>query len=89
MQNFLQPEESDIELLNLELSALVSGAVQQTWSPVLYLVAVHHVNRFLYLVGAVEDETVAARDQMWAQVISCRDKVWRSIYLLRDVVFLI
>ncbi|RUS73549.1 hypothetical protein EGW08_018690 [Elysia chlorotica] len=84
LQNFLEPEESDPELLYLQLSAMISGAVQASWSPVLYLVAVHHVNRFLFLAPAAQqgstEERTATRERMWEQVIL-------NIKKLSDVLF--
>ncbi|GFR83261.1 RNA polymerase II-associated protein 1 [Elysia marginata] len=82
LQNFLEPEESDPELLHLQLSALVSGAVQPMWSPLLYLVAVHHVNRFLFLDPMAEHQTERAKvkERLWAQVIANMDK-------MADVIF--
>ncbi|XP_033733915.1 RNA polymerase II-associated protein 1-like [Pecten maximus] len=48
VEGFLIPEETDMELLRLYLEGLLSGSVQPRWCPVLYLTAVHHVNRFFY-----------------------------------------
>lgn len=48
VEGFLTPEETDTELLRLYLEALLSGSVQGRWCPVLYLIAIHHVNRFCY-----------------------------------------
>ncbi|KAH3853182.1 hypothetical protein DPMN_095704, partial [Dreissena polymorpha] len=48
INHFLAPEETDPELVRLYYQALYGGSLRRVWSPVLYLVAVHHVNRFLY-----------------------------------------
>ncbi|KAL4237865.1 RNA polymerase II associated protein 1 [Mactra antiquata] len=48
MEMFLDPEETNVELLRLYYQSLLSGKLQPKWSPVLYLIAVHHVNRFIY-----------------------------------------
>ncbi|CAH1790853.1 unnamed protein product [Owenia fusiformis] len=48
IENYIMPEETDIELLRLYVQALLSEMVRITWAPVLYLVALHHVNRFMY-----------------------------------------
>ncbi|KAF7232386.1 hypothetical protein EG68_05523 [Paragonimus skrjabini miyazakii] len=45
---FLEPEETDESVLRAYASALFSGGVQVRRQPVLFLIAVHHLNRFLY-----------------------------------------
>ncbi|XP_062617830.1 RNA polymerase II-associated protein 1-like [Saccostrea cucullata] len=48
LDNFLNPEESDVELIRLYFQNLLSRRLQFHWSPLLYLIAIHHVNRFIY-----------------------------------------
>lgn len=48
MDRFLNPEESDVELIRLYFQNLLSRRLQPHWSPLLYAIAVHHVNRFIY-----------------------------------------
>ncbi|KAF5401029.1 RNA polymerase II-associated protein 1 [Paragonimus heterotremus] len=45
---FLEPEETDESVLRAYASALFSGGVQARRQPVLFLIAVHHLNRYLY-----------------------------------------
>ena len=49
IERYLQPEEADPELIELYLKALLNRTVRPKWCPVMYIVAVHHVNRFMYL----------------------------------------
>jgi hypothetical protein len=48
LERFLDPEESDVELIRLYYQNLMSRRLQSHWSPLLYLIAIHHVNRFIY-----------------------------------------
>lgn len=48
MKEYLEPEEQNVELLRLYYQSLYSGTLRPNWSPVLYIMAVHHVNRFMY-----------------------------------------
>ncbi|KAL3875002.1 hypothetical protein ACJMK2_037944 [Sinanodonta woodiana] len=48
LEQYLIPEESDMDLLKQYFRGLYSQALRPKWAPVLYLIAVHHVNRFLY-----------------------------------------
>ncbi|KAA3677341.1 uncharacterized protein DEA37_0011554 [Paragonimus westermani] len=45
---FLEPEETDESVLRAYASVLFSGVVQVCRQPVLFLIAVHHLNRYLY-----------------------------------------
>ncbi|KAF6767989.1 hypothetical protein AHF37_02217 [Paragonimus kellicotti] len=45
---FLEPEETDETMLRAYAAALLSGNVQVRRQPVLFLIAVHHLNRYLY-----------------------------------------
>ena len=48
VDRFLYPEETDVELIRLYFQSLLSRRLQPQWSPLLYVIAVHHVNRFIY-----------------------------------------
>nr|XP_006816564.1 PREDICTED: RNA polymerase II-associated protein 1-like [Saccoglossus kowalevskii] len=61
MHRYLTPQESHVELLQLYLSALVSNVVKSTWSPVLYLIAVCHVNGFLFSRHDNQDQEMMKR----------------------------
>ena len=49
VDRFLSPDESCMDLVGLYVDALVSGAVTSQRTPLMYLIAVHHVNRLIYL----------------------------------------
>ncbi|KAJ7323457.1 RNA polymerase II associated protein 1 [Desmophyllum pertusum] len=48
LEEFLYPVEQNQSLLALYLRALATQAVRPRWSPLFYLVAVHHVNLFVF-----------------------------------------
>ncbi|KAI5704479.1 hypothetical protein M8J75_005793 [Diaphorina citri] len=47
LEAFLTPCENDPSLLNSYLFYLASGKIRETWCPVLYCVALHHVSVFI------------------------------------------
>ncbi|CAG2171842.1 unnamed protein product [Oppiella nova] len=48
MNDFLMPIESDCQTLEAYLKALLCGALQPKESPIMYLIAVHHLNHRLF-----------------------------------------
>ncbi|GAA51610.1 RNA polymerase II-associated protein 1 [Clonorchis sinensis] len=48
VDSFLDPEETDESVLRVYASALLSGGVRVDRQPLLFLIAVHHINRYLY-----------------------------------------
>ena len=48
VKRFLEPEETNVELIRLYFQHLLAGTASPKWCPLLYLVAVHHTNRFFY-----------------------------------------
>ncbi|CAH8436262.1 unnamed protein product [Heterobilharzia americana] len=54
--SFLEPEESNTTMIRVYASAILSGTVQITRQPLLFLIAVHHLNRYLYDKNNCESE---------------------------------
>ena len=73
IDRYLSPDETDTQLLQLYAGSLLSGAVRQRWSPVLFLVALHHLNRFLFYTKDEANNDV--RQRVWEKVLQCRDEV--------------
>lgn len=48
LERYTSPPEDDLSLLRLYFRTLVTGALRHAWCPVLYLVAVAHVNSFIF-----------------------------------------
>ena len=69
---FLQPEESNVELLRLYMQALLTEQASPRWSPLFYLIAVHHVNRFMYTTDGKHELLKRA---MLKEAINCKNKV--------------
>ncbi|XP_059143141.1 RNA polymerase II-associated protein 1-like [Physella acuta] len=78
LHNYLEPEETDVELLQLYTSSLVTKAVQPVWSPVMYLLAVYHLNRFIYI--SQQDDKVEVRKHIWSQIVKHKDQMNDVIY---------
>uniref|UniRef100_A0A8C2TR58 RNA polymerase II associated protein 1 n=1 Tax=Coturnix japonica TaxID=93934 RepID=A0A8C2TR58_COTJA len=48
LERYTSPPEDNLNLLRHYFRALVTGALRNTWCPVLYVVAVAHVNSFIF-----------------------------------------
>ncbi|ETE67747.1 RNA polymerase II-associated protein 1, partial [Ophiophagus hannah] len=64
LERYLSPPEDNLNLLNQYFHALVTGTLQQHWCPVLYVVAVAHVNTFIFSQENVPQEIDVARRNM-------------------------
>uniref|UniRef100_A0A6J0TLK9 RNA polymerase II-associated protein 1 n=1 Tax=Pogona vitticeps TaxID=103695 RepID=A0A6J0TLK9_9SAUR len=64
LEQYLSPPEDNINLLQQYFQALVTGALRQNWCPVLYVVAVAHVNSFIFSQDSTTEEADAARKNM-------------------------
>jgi len=48
LERYTFPPEDNLNLLRLYFRTLVTGALCHNWCPVLYVVAVAHVNSFIF-----------------------------------------
>ncbi|NXF83091.1 RPAP1 protein, partial [Sclerurus mexicanus] len=64
LERYTSPPEDNLNLLQLYFRTLVTGALRHTWCPVLYVVAVAHVNSFIFSQESTSQETDAARKSM-------------------------
>ena len=55
LENFLEPQEKDPSLVQVYFTNLVQGMVRPVWSPIMHLVAVHHVVSFLFESVRIEE----------------------------------
>ncbi|NXU18265.1 RPAP1 protein, partial [Pardalotus punctatus] len=63
LERYTSPPEGNLNLLRLYFRTLVTGALRHTWCPVLYVVAVAHVNSFIFSQETTT-QTDAARKSM-------------------------
>ncbi|XP_030641630.1 RNA polymerase II-associated protein 1 [Chanos chanos] len=78
LENFTSPPEDSLPLLRLYFRALVTGALRRSWCPVLYAVAVAHLNSFIFSQDAVAQEVDAARRSMLRKTHYLTDEVLRN-----------
>ncbi|KAG8514613.1 RNA polymerase II-associated protein 1 [Galemys pyrenaicus] len=71
---YTEPPEDNLALLQLYFRALVTGALRPCWCPVLYAVAVAHVNSFIFSQDPKNSDAVKA---------ACRSML-QSTWLLAD-----
>ncbi|XP_023783936.1 LOW QUALITY PROTEIN: RNA polymerase II-associated protein 1 [Cyanistes caeruleus] len=64
LERYVSPPEDNLNLLRLYFRTLVTGALRHTWCPVLYVVAVAHVNSFIFSQENTTQEIDAARKSM-------------------------
>ncbi|NXM30805.1 RPAP1 protein, partial [Oxyruncus cristatus] len=64
LERYTSPPEDNLNLLRLYFRTLVTGALHHAWCPVLYVVAVAHVNSFIFSQESATQETDAARKSM-------------------------
>ncbi|KAM5129283.1 RNA polymerase II-associated protein 1 [Mantella aurantiaca] len=61
---YTSPPEDNLNLLRLYFRTLVTGALRQPWCPVLYVVALAHVNSFIFSQDHMTEDVDAARKSM-------------------------
>lgn len=75
---YTEPPEDNLALLQLYFRALVTGALCPRWCPVLYAVAVAHVNSFIFSQDPKSsDEVKAARRSLLQKTWLLADEVLR------------
>uniref|UniRef100_A0A673CAH8 RNA polymerase II associated protein 1 n=1 Tax=Sphaeramia orbicularis TaxID=375764 RepID=A0A673CAH8_9TELE len=75
IERFTSPPEDSLPLLRLYFRSLVTGSLKRHWCPVLYIVALSHVNAFIFSQDAAAQEVEAARHSM----------LWKIYYLTDEV----
>uniref|UniRef100_A0A6I8PHX6 RNA polymerase II associated protein 1 n=2 Tax=Ornithorhynchus anatinus TaxID=9258 RepID=A0A6I8PHX6_ORNAN len=64
LECYTAPPEDNLPLLRLYFRVLVTGALRPGWCPVLYAVAVAHINSFIFSQETASPEVTAARTDM-------------------------
>uniref|UniRef100_A0A8C7KXQ3 RNA polymerase II associated protein 1 n=1 Tax=Oncorhynchus kisutch TaxID=8019 RepID=A0A8C7KXQ3_ONCKI len=83
MERFTSPPEDSLPLLRLYFRALVTGTLRLCWCPVLYVVALSHLNTFIFSQCAGVDQQVeTARRSLLRKTHYLTDEVLRSHLLL-------
>ncbi|CAJ1073547.1 RNA polymerase II-associated protein 1 [Xyrichtys novacula] len=82
IERFTSPLEDSLPLLRLYFRSLVTGTLKPRWCPVLYVVALSHVNSFIFSQDAAAQEVEAARHSMLRKIHYLTDEVLRNHLLL-------
>ncbi|XP_068615577.1 RNA polymerase II-associated protein 1-like [Brachionichthys hirsutus] len=82
IERFTSPPEDSLPLLRLYFRSLVTGTLRLRWCPVLYAVALSHVNSFIFSEDAAAQEVEAARHSMLRKIYYLTDEVLRNHLLL-------
>ncbi|XP_036591210.1 RNA polymerase II-associated protein 1 isoform X2 [Trichosurus vulpecula] len=67
LENYIAPPEDNLELLKLYFQALVMGTLCPHWCPVLYAVAVAHINSFIFSQDPKSSDVVVAASKWMLQ----------------------
>uniref|UniRef100_UPI0037E7ED4C RNA polymerase II-associated protein 1 n=1 Tax=Semicossyphus pulcher TaxID=241346 RepID=UPI0037E7ED4C len=82
IERFTSPPEDSLPLLRLYFRSLVTGTLKPCWCPVLYVVALSHVNSFIFSQDAAAQEVEAARHSMLRKIYYLTDEALRNHLLL-------
>lgn len=82
IERFISPPEDSLPLLRLYFRSLVTRTLKPCWCPVLYVVALSHVNSFIFSQDAAAQEVEAARRSMLRKIYYLTDEVLRNHLLL-------
>ncbi|KAK7904347.1 hypothetical protein WMY93_016954 [Mugilogobius chulae] len=78
LELFTSPPEDSLALLRLYFRCLLTGALKQRWCPVLYVVALSHLNSFIFSQHAAAQEVEAARVSMLRKIFYLTDEVLKK-----------
>ncbi|XP_062379235.1 RNA polymerase II-associated protein 1 [Sardina pilchardus] len=78
LENYTSPPEESVPLLRLYFRALVTCTLRRAWCPVLYVVAVAHVNTFIFSQEPAAQEVEATRRSLLRKTYYLTDEVLRA-----------
>ncbi|XP_077587918.1 RNA polymerase II-associated protein 1 isoform X2 [Stigmatopora nigra] len=82
MERFTSPPEDSLPLVHLYFRSLVTGSAKPSWCPILYVVALAHVNAFVFPQDSAAQEHEAARHSMLRKIYYMKDEVLKKHLLL-------
>uniref|UniRef100_A0A8D0G6W3 RNA polymerase II associated protein 1 n=1 Tax=Sphenodon punctatus TaxID=8508 RepID=A0A8D0G6W3_SPHPU len=78
LERYISPPEDNLNLLRQYFRTLITGALRHRWCPVLYAVAVAHVNSFIFSQDRTSEEAEAARKNMLWKTWLLADEVLKK-----------
>ncbi|XP_039597354.1 RNA polymerase II-associated protein 1 [Polypterus senegalus] len=82
LERFTSPPEDSLPLLRSYFRALVTGSLRLAWCPVLYAVAVAHVNAFIFSQDTKNEEIDMERKSLLRKTYFLTDEVLKNHLLL-------
>ncbi|XP_077413807.1 RNA polymerase II-associated protein 1 isoform X2 [Vanacampus margaritifer] len=79
---FISPPEDSLPLVRLYFRSLVTGALKPSWCPFLYVVALAHVNAFVFSQDAAAQELEAARHSLLRKIYYMTEEELKKHLLL-------
>ena len=84
IENFVEPSEKDPSLVEVYFSNLVQGKVRAAWSPIMHLVAVHHVVIFLFELVKLDEFKECKDDDL--QRLGTQLRLMQAVQTLKNQV---
>ncbi|XP_061467359.1 RNA polymerase II-associated protein 1 isoform X2 [Rhineura floridana] len=78
LEQYLSPLEDNLNLLRQYFHTLITGTLRQNWCPVLYVVAVAHVNGFIFSQDSTTQEADMVRKSMLQKTWLLTDEVLKQ-----------
>ncbi|XP_064193021.1 RNA polymerase II-associated protein 1 isoform X2 [Anguilla rostrata] len=82
LERYTSPPEESLPLLRLYFRSLVTGTLRLAWCPVLYTVALAHLNAFIFSQDPALQEVEAARRTQLRKIYYLKDEVLKTHLLL-------
>lgn len=88
IERFTSPPEDSLPLLRLYFRSLVTGSLKLSWCPVLYVVALSHVNSFIFSQDAAA-QVPHSLHYLWFQLKenARKEEEFLSVYFLNVLGF--
>ncbi|XP_006643123.2 RNA polymerase II-associated protein 1 [Lepisosteus oculatus] len=82
LERFTSPPEESVSLLRMYFRTLVTGTLRRVWCPVLYVVALAHLNAFIFSQDLAPQEVDAARRSLLRKTYYLTDETLKNHLLL-------
>ncbi|KAJ8291132.1 hypothetical protein GJAV_G00021740 [Gymnothorax javanicus] len=82
LERYTSPPEDSLPLLKLYFRSLVTGTLRRAWCPVLYAVALAHLNAFIFAQDPCLEEVEATRRSLLRKTYYLKDEVLKTHLLL-------
>ncbi len=79
LETLFIPYENDVEIIRYYAQVLLNGTINKTIQPLLYMIAIHHLNGFLFDQTRLEQFNLQRTIMKNLQMFSINEKVWLDV----------